>query len=123
RPVGRAIAATARPTGRFVERIIIRDGGAVQVIPVDAIDYIEAQDDYVAIHAAGKTWLKPEPLGELAESLDPARFVRVHRSFVLQVDRLARLELYAKDSRMAVLKDGRQIPVSRAGYARLQELM
>jgi two-component system LytT family response regulator len=68
-------------------------------------------------------FLKPQPLAELAAGLDPARFVRIHRSYVLNVDRLARLELYAKDSRVAILKDGKQLPVSRAGHARLRELL
>ena len=93
------------------------------MIPIDQVDYLEAQDDYVEIHAQGKTWLKNETLAVLAEGLDPERFVRVHRSFVLNLERLARLEPYAKDSRVAVLHDGRQLPVSRAGYARLRERM
>ena len=62
-------------------------------------------------------------MSEIAAGLDPARFVRIHRSWVLNVECLARLELYAKDSRVAILKDGKQLPVSRAGYARLQELL
>jgi len=117
------LGAAARPPGRWLERVLVRDGAKVHVIPIDSLDYLEAQDDYVAIHAEGKTWLKPQPLAELADQLDPDRFVRIHRSYVLQVTRLARLELYAKDSRMAILKDGKQLPVSRAGYARLKELM
>jgi two-component system LytT family response regulator len=59
----------------------------------------------------------------LCAGLDPARFVRIHRSYVLNIERLARLELYAKDSRIAILKDGKQLPVSRAGHARLKELL
>ena len=56
-------------------------------------------------------------------TLDPARFVRIHRSFILNIDRIAKVELYAKDSRMAILRDGTRLPVSRAGYARLAELL
>jgi two-component system LytT family response regulator len=93
------------------------------VIPVARLDYLEAQDDYVAVHAEGRAWLKNQPLADLERGLDPARFVRVHRSYVLNIERLARLEPYAKDSRVAVLKDGKELPVSRAGYARLRELM
>ena len=119
----RQLAAAARPPGRWLERVLVKDGAQVQVIPVEKIDYLEAQDDYVAVHAEGRSWLKTQPLSELAAGLDPARFVQIHRSYVLNVDRLAKLELYAKDSRMAILKDGRQLPVSRAGYARLRELL
>jgi two-component system LytT family response regulator len=90
---------------------------------VARIDWIEAQDDYAAIHAEGRTHLKSQTLQELAEGLDPARFVRIHRSYLLNVDRLARLEREAKDSHVAILKDGKVLPVSRAGYARLKELM
>jgi two-component system, LytTR family, response regulator len=117
------LAAAARPPGRHVERLLVRDGAKVHVIPAERLDYLEAQDDYVAIHAEGKTWLKHGALTDLAEGLDPAQFVRTHRSYVVSVERIARLELYAKDSRVAILHDGRQLPVSRAGYARLRELM
>jgi two-component system, LytTR family, response regulator len=122
-PSPRALSAAARPPGSWAERVLVKDGARVSVIPVGHVHYLEAQDDYVAIHAEGGTWLKNETLAELANDLDPARFVRIHRSYVLNLERLARLELYAKDSRMAILKDGKQLPVSRAGYARLKELM
>jgi two-component system LytT family response regulator len=117
------LAAAARPPGHWIERVVIKDGSRVQVIPVERIDYLEAQDDYVAIQSEGRTWLKTQPLAELAQGLDPNRFVRIHRSYVLNIERLARLEPYAKDSRMAILENGKELPVSRAGYARLKELM
>ena len=122
-PAPSALAAAARPPGQFVERILVKDGANVHIVPVERLDWIEAQDDYVAIRADGKTHLKPQTLAEIAAGLDPARFVRIHRSYVLNVERLARLELYAKDSRVAILKDGKELPVSRAGYARLRELL
>jgi two-component system LytT family response regulator len=122
-PSPAGLAAAARPPGRYVERLLVKDGPNVHVIPVGQVDWIEAQDDYVGIHAEGRTHLKPQPLAEVAAGLDPARFVRVHRSFVLNVERLARLELYAKDSYLAVLKDGKELPVSRSGHARLKELL
>ncbi len=122
-PSPAVLAAAARPPGRWLERVLVRDGARVQVIPVDKLDYVEAEDDYIAIHAEGRTWLKSQTLGELADQLDPNRFVRVHRGVVLNLERLARLELYAKDSRVAILHDGKELPVSRAGYQRLKELM
>jgi two-component system LytT family response regulator len=122
-PSPAALAEAARPPGRFVERLLVKDGAQVHVIPVERLDRLEAQDDYVAIHSSGKVYLKPQPLAETAAGLDPSRFVRIHRSHVLNLERLQRLELYAKDSRVAILVDGAQLPVSRAGYARLKELM
>lgn len=118
-----AIVRDAKPRTGFVERVLIRDGANVHVLPVDAIDYVEAQDDYVAFKSDGKQFLKDQTLSAVEATLDPARFVRVHRSFVLNIDRIAKVELYAKDSRMAILRDGARLPVSRAGYARLQQLL
>jgi len=100
---------------------VVRDGAQVHVIPAELVDYVEAQDDYVALHAAGRSHLKHQTLAELAEVLDPERFVRIHRSYLVNVDRIARVELLAKDQRVVILRDGRQLPVSRSGHDRLRE--
>ena len=117
------IVRDARPKTGYTERVLIRDGANVHVLPVDKIDYVEAQDDYVAFKSEGKQLLKDQTLGSVETTLDPARFVRIHRSFILNIDRIAKVELYAKDSRMAILRDGTRLPVSRAGYARLSQLL
>lgn len=116
-----ALAAAARPAGQPLERLLVRDGASVQVIPIDQIDYLEAQDDYVAIHVGAKSWLKTRPLSEIEAELPPGRFVRIHRSFILNLDRLTRVELVARESRVAILKNGKELPVSRTGYGRLRE--
>lgn len=123
RPNPVAVREAARPESTILDRLVIRDGPHVHVVPVEKIDFIEAQDDYVAVHTAGKSVLKEQTLGELERQLDASRFVRVHRSFILNIERLARVELYAKDSRIAILHDGRKVPISRTGYQRLQELL
>ena len=102
---------------------MIRDGAQVHVVPVDKIDYVEAQDDYVAFRTGGKLILKEQTMADVEASLDPRRFVRIHRSYMLNVERLSRVELYAKDSRVAILGDGTKLPVSRSGYQRLQQLL
>jgi two-component system LytT family response regulator len=122
-PIHQEIISTARPKGETVERVLVREGSRVFVIAAEKIDYIEAQDDYIAIKSDGKTHLKKQRLSDLQTVLDPKRFVRVHRSYILNIDRLARLELYAKDSRMAILKDGTQLQVSRSGYDKLKEML
>ncbi len=122
-PSAGVLAAAARGPGHTAERIVVRDGAQVHVIPVERVDFVEAQDDYVAIHEGGRAHLKHQPLAELADTLDPARFVRIHRSYVANVERIARIELLAKDQRIAVLHDGRQLPVSRSGHERLKELL
>jgi two-component system LytT family response regulator len=118
-----ALRAAARPTGVALERVVIRDGGQVHVLPVGKIDYVEAQDDYVAFRSAGKSFLKEQTLSDLESALDPRQFVRVHRSYVLNIERLSKVELYAKDSRVAILADGTKLPISRAGYQRLQKVL
>jgi two-component system LytT family response regulator len=118
-----AIVRDARPRSGPAERILIRDGANVHVLPVDAIDYVEAQDDYVCFKAGGRQYLKDQTMGALETQLDPARFVRIHRSYFLNIERIARVELYAKDSRVAILRDGTRLPVSRAGYTRLARLL
>jgi two-component system, LytTR family, response regulator len=117
------VAAAARAPGAHLERVAIRDGAKVHVIPVSKIDYVEAQDDYVCFRAEGKGLLKQQALGDVESALDPAQFVRVHRSYILNIDRLAKLELYAKDSHAAILRDGTRLPVSRSGYARLNAVL
>jgi two-component system LytT family response regulator len=118
-----ALIAQARPRQPPLERVLIRDGAQVHVLPVERIDYVEAQDDYVSFKAEGRSYLKDQTMAAVEGALDPARFVRIHRSYVLNIERLARVELYAKDSRIAILRDGTKLPVSRAGYARLSKLL
>jgi two-component system LytT family response regulator len=117
------LAAAARRPGEWLARLIVRDGAQVHVIPAEAIDSIQAQDDYICIRAHGRRHLKQQTLAEIEGQLDPSRFVRIHRSWILNIDRLARLEPATRDSRTAVLRDGTQLPVSRAGHARLMELL
>src|SRR6266571_3348345 len=117
------LTTAARPPGARAERILIRDGANVHVIPVSRIDYAEAQDDYVCFRSEGKRFLKQQTLADVETALDPGQFVRIHRSYILNIDRLAKLELYAKDSHAAILRDGTRLPVSRSGYARLTSLL
>jgi two-component system LytT family response regulator len=123
RPDAASVAMAARPAGTWITRIVIRDGAEVHVVPIDRVDYVEAQDDYIAVHAGDRTLLKDQALGALEAQLDPRRFVRVHRSFLLNLDRLAKLEPATKDTKVAVLRDGRRLPVSRSGQERLQQLL
>lgn len=117
------IAAAARPAGTFASRLVVKDGTRVHVIPAEKLDLVEAQDDYVRLKSEGRSFLKQQTIGGIAAALDPARFVRVHRSYVLNIDRLARLELYSKGSYAAILIDGTRIPISRDGHTRLKALL
>jgi two-component system LytT family response regulator len=117
------LVAAARPTGQYVSRIVVRQGARVHVIAPEKLDYAEAQDDYVSLHAEGKQHLKQQTLSDLEGSLDPARFVRIHRSYLLNLDRLSRIDSEGGEPKAVVLTDGTRLPLSRSGYGRLKGLL
>jgi two-component system LytT family response regulator len=121
------LRSAARPAGEYLERIVVkyavRDGASVHVIPAGKLDYAEAQDDYVALRSEGKTWLKQQTIASLEAALHPKRFVRIHRGYLVNIERITRIEPNTKDTWVAVLADGSRIPVSRGGYARFNSLI
>jgi two-component system LytT family response regulator len=119
----KALVSEARAARSPLERILIRDKADVHVIPVAKIDYFEAQDDYVSLKVGDRTLLKEQTLAELEQLLDPNRFVRIHRRYLLNVARLAKIEQSVTDSRVAILHDGTELPISRSGYAKLREIL
>jgi len=119
----RQLAAEGQPAQEHARRVLVRDGPRVHVLPVEKIDYVQAQDDYVCFRCEGKEYLKEQTLGEVERQLDAARFVRIHRSFLLNLDRLARVETGERENRIAILTDGRRLPISRSGHTRLSALL
>jgi two-component system LytT family response regulator len=123
----RALLGERRPAPEIApavrERLVVKDGARIHVIPMGKLDYVEAQDDYVALHSEGKSYLKQQSIASVEAMLDPARFVRIHRSAIVNLERVARIEPYGKDRRLAILHGGTRLPVSRTGYARLMEVM
>jgi two-component system, LytTR family, response regulator len=117
------LAAASRPVGQYAERIVVKDGTKVTLIAVNKLDYAEALDDYVSLVSEGKKHLKQQTISGLELALDPAMFVRIHRSYIVNLERVARIEPYGKDSKVAILANGVKLPVSRAGYARLRTLL
>ncbi len=117
------LAAASRPTGQYAERIVVKDGSKVSLIAVNKLDYAEALDDYVSLVSEGKKHLKQQTISGLELALDPAMFVRIHRSYIVNLERVARIEPYGKDSKVAILTSGVKLPVSRAGYGRLKILL
>ena len=117
------LAAASREPGQYAERMVVKDGPRVKIIPISKLDYAEAQDDYVALASQGKKNLKQQTISSLEASLDPKNFVRIHRSYLVNLERVTRLEPYGKDSHLVILNDGTRLPVSRAGYARLRTFL
>jgi two-component system LytT family response regulator len=123
RPAATELSAAARPAGQYAERLVVKDGTRVTLIPVAKLEYAEAQDDYVALASEGKKHLKQQTIASVEASLDPKQFVRIHRSYVVNLERVVRIEPYGKESRIAILSSGVRLPVSRTGYARLKALL
>ena len=117
-----AVVNEAIGRGQPLGRLLIRDGAKVHVIGTDKIDFIEAQDDYVQVHAEGKGYLKHQRLADLEGQLDAGMFVRVHRSYILNIGCISRIE-QGKDSHSAILTDGTRLPVSRSGLQKLKALI
>lgn len=122
-PALAAMVREAATRNKPLERVLIRDGAKVHLIAAEKIDYIEAQDDYVQISAGGKTWLKNQRLSELESQLDPDTFLRIHRSYIVNIEAISRIEPAGKDSHVAVLKDDTRIPISRSGYQKVRNLI
>ena len=112
-----------RKTQPSLNRILIRSGSSVKVIPVEKIMYFEAQDDFVEVHTEQGSHLKYERLGRLEKLLDSRTFIRVHRSFLLNIDYLVKVEPYSKESRLAYLENGDVVQVSKNGYKKLSALL
>lgn len=119
----RLLPPSAKEASQPLERILVRDRAEVHVIPVDKVDYFESQDDYVGIRSGGRMHLKEQTLAEIEALLDPRAFVRIHRRYVLNLSRMAKIEQTDTDSRFAILADGTRLPISRSGYGRLREVL
>jgi two-component system LytT family response regulator len=119
---GAELKAAAQAPGHYAVRVVVKDGSRIHIIPVKDLECAEAQDDYVALYAGGKSYLKQQTISSLESVLDPQQFVRIHRSHLVRLDCVAKIEPYTKDTRLAILNNGKRLPVSRAGYLRLKEL-
>ncbi len=97
----------------------------MHVIPIDSVEYVEAQDDWLHPdpYEVEKSWMKTQSLSELERQLDPHKFVRVHRSYLLNIACMLSIDRSPNDRHIAMLKCGQRIPISRAGYERLQAVM
>lgn len=104
-----------------LDRVVVKTGSKIKIIPAEDIRYIQAEDDYVTIHIAGEKHLKQQTMRFFEQNLDPKEFVRVHRSFIVRISFIESIELYEKDSYVLKLKDGSTLPVSKSGYVKLRE--
>lgn len=101
-------------------RIVVKTGSKVKIIPVHEIQYLEADDDFVKIITLEGTFLKNKTMAFYEQTLDPLQFVRVHRSYIIHISQITKIEPYQKETHMAILRGGQQIPISKTGYAKLK---
>lgn len=104
-------------------RIVVKDGSKIKIIPVSQIQYLEAADDYVKIYLAEGSFLKKKTMGYFEQSLQSFQFVRVHRSYIVNTQLITRIDVYEKDSHLLLLNTGAKLPVSKAGYSKLKEML
>jgi two-component system, LytTR family, response regulator len=105
------------------QRIVVKNGFKIEVIPVVEIEYFEANDDYVNIYSTHGKFLKQITMKNLENNLSETEFVRIHRSYILNIGDIGRLENYEKGSHVVITKSGNQLPVSKSGYTRLKEVL
>ncbi len=109
--------------GKKTDKILVRHGSKIVVIPVEEIVYLMAEDDYVSFHTLTKKYLKQSTLTFFEETLPSEKFVRIHRSYIVNIDFLIQLEMYDRSAFTAVMKNQEKLPVSRSGSTRLKELL
>jgi len=104
-------------------RLVVRVKNDIKIIPIAEVIYFEAEDDYVTIHTPSGKYLKKMTMKTLEESLDPEKFARVHRSFIINLNGITGIEPYERDTYLVKLRAGEQIPVSKTGYSRLRQVL
>jgi two-component system, LytTR family, response regulator len=118
-----SLLETAAESPAQQQRIVVKTGGKIKIIPLEDVHFLEASDDYVKIHTHNGAFLKNRTMGYFEQVLDPNRFVRTHRSYIINVQQVTRIEPYEKDGHLCILSSGAQVPVSKAGYVKLKSVL
>ena len=105
------------------QRIVIKDGAKIKIIPAHEILYLEAADDYVKVHTKDGYFLKNKTMSHFEQVLDKQLFVRSHRSYIVNIQQITRIDPYEKDNHVAILRNGAKVPVSRSGYGKLRQVL
>lgn len=118
--VTKELLATAAQSPAQNNRIVVKNGSKIKIIPSHDVFYLEAADDYVKIHTQEGYFLKNKTMTYFEQVLDAQQFVRSHRSYIVNVQQITRIDPYEKDNHVAILRTGAKVPVSRGGYAKLK---
>lgn len=104
-------------------RLVVKVKNEIKIIAIQDVYYFEAEDDYIAIHVKEGKFLKKMTMKSLEESLDPSKFARVHRSFMVNLNEVTQIEPYERENFLVKLRNGKQVPVSKSGYSRLRQVL
>src|SRR5215213_7564491 len=118
-----SLLQTAAQLPQQNRRIVVKTGGRIRIIQVDEVHYLEAADDYVKIHTKDGSFIKNRTMANFEQLLDPHQFVRCHRSYIVNVQFITRIDPYEKESYLAILKTGDKVPVSKSGYVKLKSVL
>ncbi len=122
-PIAKKIVNTALQISTQSNRIVVKDNGKIKIIPYSQIQYLEAADDYVKIHTSEANYLKKQTMQYFEGNLPSSEFIRIHRSYIINAQLINRIDLHEKESYLVLLTNGVSLPVSKAGYARLKEML
>jgi two-component system LytT family response regulator len=114
---------TASHSPSQTHRIVVKNGSKIKIIPVQDVFYLEAADDYVKVHTHEGNFLKNKTMNHFEQTLDPHQFVRSHRSYIVNIQQITRIDPYEKDNHVAILRSGAKVPVSRNGYVKLRAVL
>ncbi len=117
------LISSINDTKESLDRIVVKTNQKILIIPIEKVTFLEAQDDYVMIHSELGKHLKKQTMKYYEEYLDGAEFIRVHRSYIVNINEVKQVELFEKESYKIKMKNGELIPVSRSGYNNIKELL
>jgi two-component system LytT family response regulator len=117
------VAGTALQTNIPANRIVLKDNGKIKIIPLPQVQYLEAADDYVKIYTTEGNFLKKKTMQYFEESLPQHEFIRIHRSYIVNAQLITRITPHEKESHLAMLTSGAMLPVSKAGYSKLKQVL
>lgn len=107
----------------YLHRIVVKSGSKINLIDVEDIIYIEAQDDYTMLYTSKGNFLKQKTMKFFEENLNPNDFLRIHRSYIVKIDQIKEMEMFEKESYKVTLANGKKLPVSKSGYSKVKELL
>jgi two-component system LytT family response regulator len=114
---------TASQSPAQSQRIVVKNGSKIKIIPIQDVFYLEAADDYVKVHTQEGSFLKNKTMNHFEKTLDPGQFVRSHRSFIVNIQQITRIDPYEKENHIAILRSGGRVPVSKNGYVKLRAVL